>query len=196
MQIRLISNKRTQLICEMHFMEGKMLYVGITKKMKDKFKLATEKVDILEVDKLTTWHANIFTFQRKTGAIFMNDTTRYSIILFGLKKADFSNLEEIMKTQLRKNMKADGFNDFEIQAFTRSFDKITFTNTSNRSVLGQMRDHLFALTFHIYSDDILTEELIQEVNNRINDTPMSALEREGFKPFPVYALKSVLGKEK
>lgn len=68
-------------------------------------------------------------------------------------------------------MKSDGFNDFEIQAFAKSLDKITFTNTSNRSVLGQIKDNLFALTFYLYSDDVLTEDLIQEVNNKINDTP-------------------------
>jgi len=169
-----------------------MIYIGVTKKMKDKFKLVTKEVDNSEYIRLNSWHANIFTFQRKTGAIFMNDLTRYSVVLFGLKRSDFENIEELMKIQLKKNMKSHRFDDLAIHKFTRELDEVSFINTSNRSILGQIKDSLFSMTFFIYSDDLLTEELIQEVNDRINDTPMSALEKEGFKPFPVYALKEAL----
>ena len=159
-----------------------MIYIGITKKIKDKFKLTTVKIeDVDQIDKLNAWHANLFISQRKTGVIFMNDLTRYSVILFGLKKADFNNLETLMKTQLKKNMLSNGFNDFSIHKFTKTLDEITFTGTSSRSILGQIKDSLFALTFYIYPDDILTEDLIQEVNDRTNKTPMEALKRDGFK---------------
>jgi len=171
--------------------------IRITNKMKEKFKIIlTDKNDTDEnnnnVERFESWHANIFTFQRKTGIIMMNDLTRYGVILFGIKKSDIDNLGELIKAQLKRNMKSDGFDDLSIQKLIRSTGNISYTKTNDRSILGQIRDNLFALSFYIDPEETLTEEIIQVVNDKINDTPMRALEKDGFEPWPVSALIKVL----
>lgn len=84
------------------FLERCTMKIRITNKMKDKFKIDFVEENDNDVERFESWHANIFTFQRKTGVIIMNDLTRYSVVLFGIKKADISNLSDLIKEQLKK----------------------------------------------------------------------------------------------
>lgn len=92
-------------------------------------------------------------------------------------------------------MISDGFDDLSIQKVVRSTKSISFSKTNDRSILGQIRDSLFALSFYIDPEETLTEAIVQEVNHRLNDTPMRALEKDGFEPWPVSALIKVLGEK-
>lgn len=166
--------------------------IRITNKMKEKFKIVLTDENDNDVERFESWHANIFTFQRKTGIIMMNDLTRYGVILFGIKRSDINNLGELIKEQLKRNMKSDGFDDLSIQKLIRSIGNISYNKTNDRSILGQIKDNLFALGFYIDPEETLTEEVIQVVNDRINDTPMRALEKDGFEAWPVSALKKAL----
>ena len=50
--------------------------IRITNKMKEKFKIALTEDNEKDVERFDSWHANIFTFKRKTAIIIMNDMTR------------------------------------------------------------------------------------------------------------------------
>lgn len=166
--------------------------IRITNKMKEKFKIALTEDNEKDVERFDSWHANIFTFQRKTGIIIMNDLTRYSVILFGIQKSDMNQLSLLIKEQLVKNMTADGFDDLSIQKVVRSFKNIRFAKTNDRSVLGQIKDSLYSLSIYLDFEEVFTGETIQDANYRCNKTPMGALEKDDFEPFPVLALRKVL----
>jgi len=169
-----------------------MILVGLTKKLQDKSKIKIESLPEKFPSDLNSWHAHLFTQSRKSGVIIMNDLTRYSVILYGLKKADFQNLSELFLNQLIENMKADDFNETEIIKFTSDIDKLYFTKTSSRSILGSINDCLHLIEWWVDDFALLSGAVLTNLNKRINRSPMLPLEKEGFDAFPRFALHEAI----
>jgi len=64
------------------------MYIGITKAIQDKYKIKPQIVEG-EIPDIFCWHAQKFILHRKTGLLIMNNKTRYSVVLFGIKKKGF-----------------------------------------------------------------------------------------------------------
>jgi len=166
-----------------------MKIIGITQKLKVKTKIKIQEFPNEMPNKIDCWHANLYKYGRKTGIIFVNDLTRYSVLLFGMTKPQYSKIIDLFLRQLKRNMSIDNFTSEEIEKFTSGFDKVKYTKTSSRSILGTITDFL---KFNDYSgEDLndLSQDIIDELNFSLNDMPVSPLAKEGFTPFPNRALK-------
>lgn len=72
--------------------------------------------------------------------------------------------------------------------------EIEFIKTSERSLLGQLKDSLFCIEHSLYSTGKPIEIDIDDVNDRLNDMPMAALEKLGYVPFPDRAMAEEMNK--
>ena len=56
------------------------MIINCTKKLCDELKINPQKVEI--VDPLFSWHANIIRVNRKKTVVLVNDSNRYTIVLY------------------------------------------------------------------------------------------------------------------
>ncbi len=169
-----------------------MIKIGITKKFQEKLGVGFESIEKLEIDRFYSWHANTFQDSRRTGIIFMNDLTRFCVILFGLKKSDFKNLIVLFSEQFKRNMLVAGFSEKEIEDYLKHVDEWTFVKTSSRSVMGGINDCLRILPHWMDLPGMWDYDKITFINDKFNGMPMSPLKKDGFEPFPKYAMRKVI----
>lgn len=174
--------------------KGGNMLIGITKKIQDKYKYI--KLETIEErpELLFCWHASKFTYDRKTGLQIMNDLTRYSVVLYDIKKKEIENITKIFKSQLKSNLLHDGIDEIRIQKYLNDLSDVEFTKTSSRSILGQLNDSLYLLEGIVQDADISSQVGLDYINKEINDVPMTPLEKLGYVPFPNHAMRSELNK--
>ena len=63
---------------------------------------------LIEVSPLGSWHANLYTIDRRQCLLFCHDASRYVLFLPGLVKADFANLDRLHRDQFLASLVALG----------------------------------------------------------------------------------------
>ncbi len=172
-----------------------MIKLRITKKAQKKLGVYKSDEEI-RIDRFDTWHVNNFNDSRRTGLIFMNDLTRFCVIIFGLRKSDGENLLEIFKNQLRINLIRIGVDELKTRRYISEIDSYVVDDTNNRSVIGSITDCLKMLPSWTYGEDCSDSEYVSYINEKFNGMPMFPLSKDGFEPFPDKAMKEVLYAEK
>jgi len=136
------------------------------------------------------WHANFFLVLRRKCVLFIHDRSLYSLILVGLKRPDFDNLQFLFGEMLFKTMRVDGFSQKSIERMLTEYEQVQFAPTSSRSVLGSMNDRIAEVRFQLERYDSLESADIGRIRQSVNDAPMGALKFA----LPVEELAQVLGK--
>ncbi|MBZ4684012.1 MAG: hypothetical protein JG768_1439 [Fusobacteriales bacterium] len=147
------------------------MYLGITKAIQDKFKIKVEVVEE-KIPEILCWHAHKFVFNRKTGLIFMNDFTRYIVVVYEIRKKEIENLSEVFKEQLKRNMILDKIDKNKVEKYLKDLGEIRFIKTSSRSILGQIKDAIFCLDYELEDMHNIKGNKIDYINSKLNDMPM------------------------
>ncbi|MDC7218292.1 MAG: hypothetical protein PQJ59_00020 [Spirochaetales bacterium] len=172
-----------------------MLTIGLTKKLGDY--LGIKKLPPYEspFPSLHSWHANLLIINRKKSILFMHDMSRYSLLLYGIKKSDVKNIDLLFVSNLREYLTFDGYSNDQINTLLPSGEWEYF-KTHDRSVLGSMNDHgkllPFYATGHLSMEGALNPEegiLQKGLIRKLNKTPMLC-SKKGF--FPKDRLKELL----
>lgn len=59
------------------------------------------------------WDLHILTVQRRKSALAMNRSSRYSILLYGMKETDWKVLPELIKHEIKAAILREGLSEFE-----------------------------------------------------------------------------------
>lgn len=164
------------------------MLIGITKKMRDKFKYIEVLDQVEKPEEIFSWHASHFIYQRKTGLHIMNNQTRYSVVLYDVKKKEILDIDRIFRHQLKNNLMDDGLDELKIQKYFKDLGEISFIKTSDRSILGQLNDSFYHLEADIYSVGTIMAHDLDYINSRSNELPMMTLEKKGYNAFPNKAM--------
>jgi hypothetical protein len=163
------------------------LVIHCTKKLLEYGKFPIRPVAEVECDPFFRWHANLFVIQKRKCIILMNDLTRYSLVLYGVKKTTAGNFGETFQDILYRNWLFEGIAKERIDQYIASGGELIFAPTYNRSILGSMNDMIY-MTGYRMEDYLPTEEMnILELNKINNGTPMLMLEES----YPIDELKAV-----
>jgi hypothetical protein len=148
-----------------------MLILEVTKKLENELKVNTHNVIPMEEDKFYSWHADIFMYNRRKCIILMNDKTRYSMVLYGLKKEQFKNLQTVLTEAIIENFTVEGFDADDIDAYVQKLGYILYSKTNDRVCMDQMTDMEY-ITINSYFQQYLQEDNINqaELNKKINRT--------------------------
>lgn len=84
------------------------------------------------------WTGKILTIDRKKAAVFVNNKTRYCILLYPVRKKEFGQLAEYLKEAVRAAFLAEGVRKDVIEAYLEGFDGCRFMKTSDRSAMGSL----------------------------------------------------------
>jgi hypothetical protein len=164
------------------------MLIECTKKLADVLKIKLSDTPI-SIDPLYEWHANLFLFDRRKGVIMMNNQTRYSVVLYGLKAEHFKKFESIALSAIEQTFLAEGITKEAVAQYINNCGDVTFTKTHDRSILGQLNDVQVILPFYIEKYLPSSDIYLIELSQAFGETPMTSLEH----CFPIKALRAAIG---
>lgn len=97
------------------------------------------KQPLTETNPLGSWHANLYTIERRNCVMFCHDQTRFALFAAGLKKADFSNLDFWFQDLFANTMLKLDYDTRLIEQALEWVDPLQFDTHCSRSVQGTMR---------------------------------------------------------
>jgi len=124
---------------------------------------------------LGSWHANIFRIEKHKAIIFTNDKTLYSFVVAGVKRKDIRRIDEMFREQLFRTLKSKRI---DVSRFNQVMDEtidIVIGKTNSRTILGSMNDHVATTIYHVAYDGGYEHLDINDINERLNDTPMKGI---------------------
>ncbi len=113
-------------------------------------KLAGKLSDIsapapVETGPLGSWHANLYTIDRRNCVLFCHDATRYTVFIPGLRKAQFAELGRWFKEAFLASLAYMGLADHRVRRAELALSAVRFDTNTNRSVLGSLNQMKFML---------------------------------------------------
>ena len=167
------------------------MLISCTKKLADALKIKVFEVVPIRRNPLFEWHANLFVYQRRKGVIVMNNLTRYSVVLYGLKAEHFKKFNELVLSAIEQTFRAEGFSDEVISNYMRTSSHMIYAKSSDRSILGQINDVLYMMEYHM-EDYLPTESVYMiELSKKMSRTPMG---KHIKYTYPIDMLQEELGK--
>ena len=131
-------------------------------------------------------------FDRRKCILLTNDATLYSVFVPGVRKMQFQQIQSVLGQAVFRSLRLGGFRQAQIEAVLEELDggnDLQITKTGNRSVLGSMNDLAFQLEWMISEGGGLEGCPIDDINQRINRIPMSAIRPHTFS---IDALRSAV----
>jgi len=161
------------------------MFIQCTKKLAIAAKLPIETFHESELADFYDWHANLFTYNRRKGIMLINNATRYSIFLYGLKAAEFKKLDSIILEAIKETFLAEGFSEKQVDLYIEKCDSIKYTKTNSRSLVTQMA--LIEDYMKCFIEDYLPNETFNIVDlNRLCGRYMLG---GSFRCYPIDLLK-------
>lgn len=133
------------------------MLIQCTKKLLTELKVTPAPA--LEESSLFSWHANLLTVNRKRTLVLMNDSSRYIIVLYGLKAKELKNLNELILQALKETFQKEGIKDDVIETYISSSSEITYTTTKNRTLVSRLNKACESVLY--FEEDINQSEIIQ-----------------------------------
>ncbi|QHT63801.1 hypothetical protein GXP70_07965 [Paenibacillus lycopersici] len=114
------------------------------------------------ISPLFSWHANIIKLNNRKHIILINDLSRLSVIIDGIRSSQFHKLVDKFRITLTEYLKTEGMEQKLIDLYIRDGQEIAISKTNNRSVLGTMKE------VTLYSTDVNDFENEYELMKWIN----------------------------
>ena len=148
------------------------MLISCTKKLADALKIKVFEVVPIRRNRLFEWHANLFVFNRRNGVIMMNNLTRYSVVLYGLKADHFKKFNELVLSAIEQTFRSEGFSDEVISNYVRTGAQMIYAKSSDRSILGQLNDVQYHLEWRIEKRAPLDSVYMVEISKELNRIPL------------------------
>lgn len=151
-----------------------MLLLQVTKKLAEQLNIKTSKDQVVDNDLLYSWHAHLFLYKRRKYALVMNNKSRYNFILGSLVKKDFMKFDELVKSRIRENLLADGFDSHVVDKYIEQCDSVNYAPTSMRNIISQINDTIL-ITKHMWEADEIQSPDLDKTNRGNNKVPFLQL---------------------
>lgn len=155
------------------------MIIHCTKKLVAKLPEISETT-LLEANPLGSWHANLYTIDRRNCVMFCHDQTRFVLFMAGLSKNHITNLgywfEDLFANTL---LKLDYDSDLIEKALTL-LTPAQFDSHCDRSVQGSMRTvRMQELEMVLYRADNVMDLLPYSTSAKLNDRPVTVKGMKG-----------------
>jgi hypothetical protein len=119
-------------------------------------------------DNIYAWHINYMIILRRKFFVLMNDLTRYSVVLYGLKKSDFEDPILFLQEAIMITMHFDGFAQELVLKYVNGISEVTYGKTKNRKLVSQLNRAMQDADWYAHDclyDQIFQPEISQHLNN-------------------------------
>lgn len=114
------------------------MLVHCTQKLAAKLPMVS-KEPLVDANPLGSWHANLYTIDRRNCIMFCHDRTRFVLFVAGLKKSDFARLDFWFQDVYANTMLKLGYDTSLIEKALALVDPLRFDTSCDRSVQGSLR---------------------------------------------------------
>lgn len=119
-----------------------MIILRLTQSLLKDMKTTPIEVDN-DVPNLFSWHVNIYQLNKRKHIVFVNDLTRLTLIIDGVRTGQLTKLKEKFMETLEEYLLAEGIKGSDIKSYIQNSSDITISKTNSRSVLGTMKEVTF-----------------------------------------------------
>jgi len=143
-----------------------MLIIKATKTMMKDLSITPVNVDISNL--FYSWHANYFTLDRRKHYVFMNDLTRLSLTIAGIRSNQLNKLQDIFRSSLKEYLQTEGISTELVEDYVTNCNEVIYTKTDSRSVLSTLSEIMMIMK----SFEVDKEKEFADLNerNRWNNT--------------------------
>lgn len=127
---------------------------------------------LTETSPLGSWHAHLYTYDRRQCVLFCHDETRYCLFLSGLVKAGFAELGRLHRELFLATLVVLNVPEARIGRVALALGPAQFDRNTDRSVLGSLRTADLDLSWLIHDMHVLDCDPLA-VALQLNDRPTS-----------------------
>jgi hypothetical protein len=119
-------------------------------KLKTYIGFKENQIDKDSLSELNSWNGHLFTVNRKKCLFFMNHETYFSFIVYGIKKPDIKNLNELFITDFIKELnKLHLMTAAQQEALKNRFSKVFLHKSiNNRKVIGTINNLIQIIEYY------------------------------------------------
>lgn len=88
--------------------------------------------------RLSGWHAKPLLLQRRHCLLFVHDATRFPVLMVGMKKADYANLDYLFEDHFMNTLLKTGADDSLMRLAHAQLGPLVCDTANNRSVQGTL----------------------------------------------------------
>ena len=143
------------------------MILHLTKKLADRLQLEPEPLPV--EDDFLSWRANYVQERGSCFVVFMNDASRFTVIINKAKAAKIKILNELFVQTLRETLLALGVNPEVIELYIAELGEVTYSKNNERKRISQLNKHVETAWWSLrsLSDDT---ELSLDANGMIYNT--------------------------
>jgi uncharacterized protein DUF6933 len=140
-------------------------------------KLAAKLPDVstaplIEASPLGSWHAHLYTYDRRQCVLFCHDASRYCLFLPGLVKADFAKLGQLHRELFLATLVVQNIPEALLNRVALALGPMQCDRNTDRSVLGSLRTADIDLSWLIEDVHVLDCNPLA-VSLKLNERPTS-----------------------
>ncbi|TMV50683.1 hypothetical protein FE783_08295 [Paenibacillus mesophilus] len=117
-----------------------MLVLRFTQTLLKDMKVTPTEEDILP---LFSWHANICKLNNRKHIILINDFSRLTVIIDGIRSSQINTLKDKFLSILADYLSSEGVKQSVVESYIKTGSEMTITKTNSRSVIGTMKEIIF-----------------------------------------------------
>lgn len=136
---------------------------------------AVSSTPLPETSPLGSWHAYLFTLDRRQCVMFCHDTTRYVLFASGLRKPDFADLDRgCFRPLFLSTLMLLGCTSAQLRKVELALGPMFFDTATDRSVQGSLRVAKFDAEAWIYQAPNVLDIDPLALSFRLNERPTMA----------------------
>ena len=117
--------------------KGLLMLIHCARRACERLKI-TPPVATIEFDPLYSWRLNIVEDGRKRLVVFMNDASRYTVTIYGLKAKDWAKLPTLFEQKLRNVLLDDQINPGLIDLYIYNAGKFEYVRNTDKLMTAWM----------------------------------------------------------
>jgi hypothetical protein len=125
---------------------------------------------LAETSPLGSWHAHLYTYDRRQCVLFCHDESRYVLFLPGLVKADFTNMGRLHREFFLASLAVHGVKETLLGRVALALGPVQFDRHTDRSVLGSMRVADMDLSWLLPDVNVMESDPLA-LSLKLNDRP-------------------------
>ncbi len=144
------------------------MIINCTKKLCEKLSIKPESVTV--DNPLFCWCANLVTLNRRNAVVLINPESRYTIVLVGLKSADFKRFDKLVMQAISDFLIYDGIDKKLVERYiTDGGNAILSKNTDRKATarLNKSCEELQFFTEYKSINDILQNQISKKINRHM-----------------------------
>lgn len=98
-------------------------------------------------NRFMAWHAHVVHLYKRKAIILMNNETRYSVVIYRLRKKDLANIKELIREAIATALRMEGVRQEVIEAYFTKAGDIYFSKTSSKSMVAKMNNAVREVEF-------------------------------------------------